>query len=715
MNAGSGVVYLYTYNGEGYVTAEKVKRGSGGTAYYLRSTWYGSGSVANQPKHLPVASYEYPDSEVTAEISSTDARTTKYEYEFYPSDDEQEAEQKLKKRIITHPVVAAGENGSGVAIQTKEYYDSRGQLRWTQDGEGHVSYYSYDKSTGGLGYSLIDVETDNLPPSVTDPTKSWLPWDTQVDGAPPFAHEDAGLAIATKYIYDDLGRLVRSEDANGTFTAVAYWEDAEGNSEVRTYPGWRYDSQQECYVVTLPIRVTKTNDDDLTTETYRLDPAGVTLGVMSGSYLPSGNDSGQGREDYITWTRYGYNAVTAMLESVDVYHQIPSSGPGTLSTNYARTFYRYDGQGRRTHVIEVASGTNPTSNTVEQVTQTYFDQLDRVTSVMHGVSLTGHSMGADYGEDPTLEKISETFYDQATAGSGASGVGDGLVACTLSYYDTSETEANAVKTIYHYNWRGHLRGIEPETAPFTVMDVDNLGRTTAAAQFISEPSWPTGTDVYAAATTSGRRSLSKTLYDVMGRVYRTETYSVASTGQTPGVLGSKLTTDRYYDRNSRLVATASPASGGTEMGYDAAGRLIETRSVVELKSTKYTNGVFNYCNPQPEGTGGDEGVLAISRVVLDKVGNVLESVQYEATHVNPDGSANANGLSLSGSGTSRDYICTAGFSWYDDVHRLTAQAAYGTSTDGWKPNDKPTRSKICAREERRGRHGWERSADYLRL
>jgi len=678
LNASLGVVYTYAYDAEGFLVEEKVKKGRTGSEYYLRAVEYGDGS-ANKPKYLPVKEYSYP----MAVTSKTDASrlTTEYAYAFH---DSSTVAQQLKTRTITYPTVTTDQNGSGTAVTTSEYFDDRGRLRWTQDGEGHVNYYSYHANTGGLGYVMVDVKTDSLPSEITSGSSpDWIAW----SGAAPFTHTDSGsLQIVTNYTYDGLGRQVRVEDAEGMVTCTAY-----GDNQTRIYPGWDTTS----HTCALPIQVNKTNDDDLATDVFTVDPASLTIGYSGG--LPTGSEGGETQDDYITWTHYAYNAVTAMLEKTDRYHTIPSVGAGTMSTNFNRTFYRYDSLGQRTHTIQVASGTDETGLTgcVEQVTKTEYDKLGRVKAIYRGISDASHVMKTTtiYDTDPTtLCKVADDFHDEATPGSGTDGIGDGLVTSTLAYYDADHVDANhAIKTFYHYNWRGQLRGTEPEAAPYTVRDVDNMGRVMAVAQYQDNVTWSTVIDdddfaatvASDAGTSAERGSLSKTYYDNVGRVFRVETYSVAA---DTGVAGDKLVSDYYFDRNSRLVASYSPAQGGLEYAYDGTGRQVETRVAADLATTKYSSGVFQYRNPQPGAAdGGDDGVLHISRTDYDKVGDPTKSIHMEMNH---DDTTNV-GIKLDSN--PKDFVQTFTYRWYEPgTHRLVTTAYYGSGDANWTYAAAPT-------------------------
>jgi RHS repeat-associated protein len=703
MNAADGVVYLYGYDGLGHLVTEKIKQGKTNTALWLAKRDYGSGT-SNPPEYLPVHEYRYPVAG-TAESPAT-LQTGLYTYDFYDGNC-----QQLRTRTVTSPTVGTTENGSNVAATRSEYYDIKGRLRWTQDGEKHVNYYAYN-SWGLLAYTMVDVKTDALPGDITNGSLyKWESW----SGAAPFSYTGAdALQLVTKHEFDGDGRLVKTQDAEGMITCKAY-----RSNMTRVYAGWNLTA----HTVALPIQVEKTNSDGLTLERCAVDPTGLTLSFDATTSFPTGSD-GDTQSNYVTWTRYGYNTTTALLESVDRYHNVPASGTGTLSTDYSRTFYRYDTRGRKVREIEVVSGTS-TATGVEQVTRLNYDELDRVTSIDRGVSGAGSDMGADYSTDPAdMARVSAVFLDEATPGHATNGshdtlaVGDGVVTSLCSYYGDSGgvDDASAVKTLFHHNWRGQLRGVEPAAGPFSVQDVDNLGRVQAVAEYTSTSNFGDGwatvlaRSYYArgysdeagtqAFTDANRRSLSVTARDEMGRVYHTETYAVNASG----VAGSKVVADTYYNRNSQVVATSSPAKGAAEIAYDGAGQKIEVRAAKALADTLYnaTTGAFQYRDPQPTAsTGGNDGVLQMTRYKYNGVGEVTDTFTYEADHA-VSGGANSDGLCLvQGDVTNADYTRSATFTWFDATHRPTTTAYAGvgdSSATTWthgtlaRPGTEPTAS-----------------------
>ncbi|MFO0911688.1 MAG: RHS repeat-associated core domain-containing protein [Pirellulales bacterium] len=226
------------------------------------------------------------------------------------------------------------------------------------------------------------------------------------------------------------------------------------------------------------------------------------------------------------------------------------------------------------------------------------------------------------------------------------------------------------------------------SGPFTVADVDWMGRSVATARYITAPTWTTviGDDDYAATIATNRRTLDKSFYDELGRVYRTEFYKIsAADGSTVGC----IQTNNYYNRNGQLVATQQAYGAAREMAYDGLGRQYTTRTVIDLEATKYVSGAFAYRDPQPNSalasmTGGDDQMLEFTNQEYDTAGNVIAVHNLEMTH------ADTNGLNV---GTAASFVRATSYNWYDAAKRLTTAGNYGTAhgSNQWGFASIPTR------------------------
>ncbi len=678
LNDSDGLITLYEFNSDKRPTGMKVKKGENGTAYYISATDYGNGTDA--PKYLRTATYAYPDKTATRSAG----KKTTIAYTFWDA-----GKTQIKKQTITLPSIATSQNGSGTATTSERYYDRLGRLRWTKDGEGYVHYYSYHPDTGGLAYAARDVDPSSLPSSATGNDTKWV--SANDDGDTNSTYDSSAkpsrggglptaLALVDTREFDDQGRIVKYTEASGAEHHTVYETD-----RTIIFPYWDL-SGDECGS---SVRVTVYNDAGQETETF--DVAGDFSGISSANGVPNGFSTEPSQSDYTAWTKRAYTDLIGQLDYVDRYHDIPASGAGTLSTNFYRTLYRYDDQGRKEYTVQVVSGTSSSSAT-EQVNRLLYDVMNRVTEIQTGVSSTSHDMTSDYDTYPTLTTRSKTVYDDG-------GVGDSLATQTQTFHGSGANDYTGVNR--HLTYRGHPRGTEPfyhngssETAagPFSVQDVDWMGKVVASAKYTSNPTWSTvltgdGYSDYT-STTTNRRSLAETDYDDLSRAYRTKTYAVSSSGTA----GDALQTDMYYDRNSRQVAIAPSNSAASETAYDGVGRAYQRRTVLELEATKYSSGAFAYRSPTPHPTrssmtGGDDKVLTLAHYVFDSAGNATEQHSFEALHDDTDG------IDLT---ANDDYIRGTVNHWYDEADRQKTTGYYGSGDTAagagqWKYAAVPTR------------------------
>ncbi len=682
LNTSTGKIEVHSYNSAGFRTDSKVKNGSSGTAYYVSAADYGDGTNAT----LLMATYDYP----TQTTTRSSGIQTSYSYTFYDSS----THQQIKTKTTTLPAVPTTQNGSNVATTTSEYYDNIGRLRWTQDGEGYVNYYAYHPVMGTLAYTAVDVDPSSVSSDISSGSSgNWDAW--TVGGANSNKPTRSGslptpLALATKKYFDSLGRPTRTTDRGGANHYTTY-----ENLRTIRFPYWDSTNSKSL----LPIKISKLNTSAQQSEDISVKASYTSISTSSGA--PTGFSTDPGQSDYVGWTRYTYNSPAGWLTYTDRYATIPSSGTGTLGSDFYRSVTQYDTLGRKQYDVQVIRG-SASSNRVEQVTKYTYDILDRVIQVDQGVSgdtaANSQDMTDNYNNYPALVTVSKTEYD-------AGGVGDGFVTKTKQYFGTGTNDFTG--TNYKRTYRGHLRGVEPfymsgstETpiGPYPVTDVDWKGRTTTQALYDIAPTWSSvltgdGYSSYASSTSTNRRTQEDILYDNLGRIYQAKEFEIsASSGAGSNYISNKS----YYDRNGRLVATGAAYASGTEIAYDGAGRQYQTRTVVALQSTPYSSGAFNYSAPAPNPSlgsisGGDAGVLTLSHQVLDADGNTLETDTFEANH--DDLMGGSVGVDLT---NNDDYVRRTVFHWYDAADRLTTTADYGSGDTAsgagqWKYATLPSR------------------------
>jgi len=601
-------------------------------------------------------------SQTVYEDVGTNGRTTTYAYSFYDTDS-----NGIKEVSVTYPIVSAAKNGPGTAATAKRFYDTNGRVRWTLDGEGYVNYYGYDDynsnglagayATGRRTFSVTDADTTTLT-TVIDGDWDGTEYGYGSDDAVPFARSGGGTALDLGtnglQVHDFLGRTRKVTNADGLVTWFVYKD-----GETRVYPAWDA-AGGDC---DLPWRVNKMDEEGRAEESITLDTSG---GVnTNGSGEPDGSETlSQG--DYVSWTVNEYCSA-GRLTGTKRYHDIPSSGNGTRYSNYYQTSRAYDEMGRLEYVFEDVADESPEDR--EQVTQNVYDVMGRVIETKMGVSDKNHDAVTSNGV-PTMVTTSETFYDDDTDATPEQGKGDGNVSWTLRYYGTGGGDHN--DTEYRYDWRNRRCLTLPPDKPYTLVGYDNLGRVTASATYNSTSGLDAGDDP-AATEAANRLSLSKTHYDEMGRVYKSERFMDPS-DSTPA---DALTNNTYRDRRGLVVATDSANGGVTETVYDGAGRRTQGRRATELESTKYTSGAFNYLDD-------NENIVQVSDYTLDESSRVTQTVHKELNH------DDTNGMDLDGT----DFIRTYAYNWYDGIGRLSDTANYGCNDSSsprvWKDTAPPS-------------------------
>lgn len=688
VNSASGLIYTYEYGSTNKKIAKLVKNGSSGVKHYLSKTVYGSSAAGTSgvPDYLPIEMYTYHGKVLSTEGSTSvhdDNRAkTSYAYKFHGDDNT----NGIKRRITTYPIISTAQNGSGVASTSEEYFDKDNNLRWTKDEAGFVNYYDYNPNTGGSAYTIMDAEPSTALDytAVADTT---LGWDDATDGDDTTFARPTRISptvytaqkIKSYQYYDDQGRLTKTTDNLGIDTVYKYSTEFNSNTLVHrilVFPAWNITNK-------LPVKVTEYTADDKILQEYS-----IKADQASSAYTNYDQSTVTTQDHYLSWTKRHYDEVTGVLNSVDGYHDIPTTGNGTLSTHFYKSIAKYDKLGNLETEIQIVSGTSYISG-VEQVTKYTRDGLSRVISVSKGVSDTGMSMGSNYDTLPTLSKIAELTYDD-------DGVGNSRVTRKIRYHSASDYTG----TNFHSDYRGRVRGAEKfygsagsdtNFEPYVVMDYNWQGQKVATAGFTAQPTWADVIDGshedYASVTTSAgsgyRVSLQTTTYDQLNRSYHIKTYSV---DKLDGSADNFHAANFYYDRRSNLVSLLDKYGIAKEYAHDSLNRQYQKRTLTTLPSTKYSSGDYQYqsATPKPllsEMTGGDDRIITMSHVEFNTKGQATQSYNLEQNHSSVDG------IDLS---NNDDYISTYTHHYYDTLGRTIATAAYGTNTTGWKYHTAPT-------------------------
>ena len=530
---------------EGYIYQRAVANGEGPTRLAFGETNgpivfeeydYEARTVGSTTAYA-ISSYTYYDGEAS---DGNDSATREYDYTWKNNS------FQVEEITVTLPVVSTAQNGSGTSDTIKQWYDDDGNLAWTMDGLGRVTYQEYDVTTGRVIKVIEDIDGATVASmSLTSPTGWTLP-------------TSDGINAITDYEYDTFGRVTKTlgpehtADISGTPTSIrtatwTFYDDV--NHETRYAQGYVVVSTSAETIVG-PISITKTDRDGRIVEqviaTYSGTVSNLATAIIS-------------QADYTAWTTYQYTKTR--LTSTRVYDDIPSSGEGTNGTNYELTTFGYESytefgetnQMGRVNKVVTSDGT---------ITRQVYNYQGNVIEVWIGTDDTG-----------------ATDDDPCPAGTGE----NDMVLVTSYTYDSegrliSTTEdpggiAAEFTTEYQYDWRGGVTDILTSADVVTHYEYDNQGQVILVETYAS--------DDFTLAS-SELRAKTEYLYDALGQVYETHTYEV---DPSTGTVGSYLTTESWYVGNRNLVQSTDELGAANTYEYDGLGRL-----------TKITE-------PDPDGTG----------------------------------------------------------------------------------------------------------------
>ncbi len=649
LNDTVGLIHVYEYNAAGDRTGAKIKQGRTGSEYYVSATDYYGGTNENL-KHLVTYQYAYP--EATTSRTAASRIATAHSYTFWTGTD------VVKTCTTTYPTVSSGENGAGSATTTVNYFDTLGRLRWHEDAIGAVAYYSYHPASGQLAYSVKDADPTGLPNSADSNSSKWD--DSSIGSASSNKPtRGAGLPTAVEQVtqqeYDSQGRVVLRVQEDGTDGAVLsrHYTVYEKNRMLQ-FPYWDTSANESL----LPIQVSAYDDSVTGTEQYSVDPARK---AQSGG-VPTGLSSGTDQTYYLSWSRTIRDDVSGDVVKTHVYHDIPSSGYGSVDTNYAETRYGYDAQGRRDRT-ESPGGT---------ITRSVFDTLGRFTSQWVGTDDTPSSgdWSPSNNSGANMTKVAEYEYDSGNDG------GNGNRTKQISYL-TDAVEANARVTKYYYDWRDRqVFVVDPEEysskALYSRVELDNLGRATKSERYYDaddDESFPTDGTVDAGDRLLARSANS---FDKLGRVYQTKTYAV---DPDDGTVGDALVGNTWYDAAGRTIKQQSAGSEMfSKMVYDGLGRVTNHYVCYDTDETAYSDA---------DDVTGDT-VIQQSEPDYAASGSVIQTTSYARKHT-------ASGTGELTTSTAR---VTYAASWFDEANRQTGSASYGTNGGSafTRPSTVPARS-----------------------
>jgi len=521
---------------------------------------------------------------------------------------------------------------------TRNFYDARGDLTFTVDGEGYVTRYDYDGEDRQVGTARWDVTVGGI----TDAT---LPTDIPaLVAAAMAAKSPTPTVITTATSYDMDGRVATTTDGEMTVTSYVY--NANGTLSTKTEGYNTADAVQTYYVYDAAGRVTSRYDaygsSDVTQTQFTYDAFGQVTSVID----PVGNKT------YNYYDRAGHIVATldaqnnAVETSYNAFGDVtsvirrgnPGSGSATVYNAPAPDAARdavsklyYDTLGRVTRNVDADGYETDTAYTalgdVASVSR-YLTNLwpaDLAASAKSSVSIsvapapnTTINGAPAYTLAPSTQNVPGAIMSAATpVANGQSisfsfwikkGTVDfasfGIRSSTTPIWGDSGDTAVVMSgggTISQYNGQWSIAGLDADQPTLVVVTRTFHADANAWVYLFAGTATSSATvndsvivaDVQAAVATT-----TKFTYDADGRLLtstdalnQTQTYTLNAFGERQTATNAINTVTTYtYDRRGLLKnQVVDSGSGGkaitSSFGYDVTGRQVRATDALNNSSS----------------------------------------------------------------------------------------------------------------------------------
>ena len=391
------------------------------------------------------------------------------------------------------------------------------------------------------------------------------------------------------------------------------------------------------------------------------------------------------QSSYVRWAVALSNNVGQRTAS-RVYHTIPTSGDGSSGTNYNETSFEYDSLGRQ-NAVASAGGT---------ITWDVFDRHDRAVCSYVGTNSSGAT-----DDDPSAGRepcaiVSGSSSSSSSSSSGSSAAGNNMVLVSQRQYDDGGCSScgsggeqltldiqyvNATTTRiteYFYDWRGRKEFDIPPAdddgrTVYTRTHYDNLDRVVRTEEYHEQT---VGDDILIART--------ENFIDDRGHTYHTRRYAVnAATGE----VGHYLASYTWFDAAGNPIKQQAPGKRSfTKTVYDSLGRGIKQyvgydlseSSCVEVEgSSSSSSSSSSPCGDYGTATNvlGDT-IFEQTETDYDDAGNVIETRLRRRHH-----DATGTGQLTTPAGAQPRARVSYAASYIDPLGRDIATANYGTNGD----------------------------------
>jgi hypothetical protein len=596
-----------------------LKKGTGGTPIKQSEVDYFKRTASS------VTSYPIAHSTVYRDDAGADPVTTSYAYTWFTSS------VAIQQRTTTLPVVPTGQNGTNTADTITEIYDEQGQLIWSRDARGFITYRAYDPVTMALIQEIQDVDSAKLS----------LPsgWTTPAGG---------GLHLITDYEVDLLGRTTQTLgpafESSGQTVRTANWTVyLDLADEVRSGSGYALGVGPEYeYTLVNPVSIqiaipgSPARDSIVAIRGCKAPATSACQAATAGDLESAGRLSAGDcfpQTQWVRWTRTFLHR-SGQVIAERIYHEIPESGGGQPG-QYTQTEYGYDRMKRRNRIAAPS----------DTITRMVYDVRSQLVATFVGgsdVDATDDDPTGGGVYNNTMLQVSAQVYDDGLDG------GDGNLTQQTDYVSASVTRV----TSYSYDFRNRRTATDGEEDFYEALTYDNLNRVTRTDR---------------RNTTAGGNLIarSETKFDNRGQVYQTLRYEV---DPSTGTVGNSLTDNYWYDASgNQLCALPAGSSQVTKTKYDGISR----------PTVRYT-GYTTDTTMNPSSVANDV-VFEQSETTYDGASHVLLATSRQRWDT-----ATGNGAlaGVSSEPKSRDtYVAL----WYDGAGRGVATADYGTNDNAGPP------------------------------
>jgi YD repeat-containing protein len=482
------------------------------------------------------------------------------------------------------------DGAGGAGFTTVYFYDADGALAYEVNALGEVKGYLYDaqnRRTQAIAFATR-INTTGLKGGAI---VSGLPSRTALSSADS----------RTVLVYDTVGRVKSSEDANQLVTTYSY--DAIG--ELRgvhtpSGPNGGSETRTVAYDYDRAGRLKRTSDGLVTVfETVFRDAFGRAIqtvdarGVSRATAYDRAGRVVVSKDGLNNQTEYAYDArgnvltVKDRLGKITSYSSDPHNRTQTVTTpeglvatttcdDQGHVLSVVDGAGRRTdYAYDLDGQLLTTTNGLGQTTTNAYDVAGRLYET---TDASGRKVR--YAYDGAGRALSETVDP------------GGLNLTTTYVYDAKGQRIRVFdplnrRTEYQYDPAGRLR--------YVVVDADGLALTT---QYAYDRAGNVGT-VREAEYTSAQRD-TVYIYDGLGRVVRKQVGPAELNVRSEYVYDlngnvtlrrDQMTAGQYvetrfvYDAENRLILTVDAAGGVVRTVYDAEGRIVQTIAYADTLTT----------------------------------------------------------------------------------------------------------------------------------